>query len=114
MSTADDPVTRELVSEWLTLKEEQDKRAQQMEELTAFILRRVDPGEAVEILPGVGVRVQGPTRRFNADLARELLDDEDFESICEVVPSVKLLRQALPDMVDLCCPATGRAFLRRL
>jgi hypothetical protein len=52
-------------------------------------------------------------RRFSATRARERLTTEDYEAICERVPSAKLAEKVLePELFDELKVASGKRFLR--
>jgi hypothetical protein len=113
--TSDNQKAVELATEYLTAMEQAAKHAAIAKDLAAMLLDLVPVGESVEIVPGVGIKVQAPSRRFDGEVARELLTDEEFEAICELVPSVKLARKLLPgNTVDMMSPATGRPSVRIL
>jgi hypothetical protein len=112
---ADTPDRAVLIKEWIKLGEAVRDLQAERGDLAELIAEGLEPGEKIELEPGVGVRLQAPARRFNPDIARELLSNEEFYSICEEVPSVKLARRMLPgELVDMCSPAIGRPSLREL
>jgi hypothetical protein len=115
VSTRDDPVLRELVEEFLTCREQAEKYARMRDDAAALLLNRMKPGESFEVATGVGVRVQAPSRRFDPDVARELLTEQEFESICVLVPTAAQAKRMLPGhTVNLISPATGRPSVRVL
>ncbi len=75
-----DEVLDGLVSEWLDIRAEIDKRTNDLADVAALIVERVpDGGKAT--LPGfvdVGVKVQGPRRGLDKDKAAQLLTPEQL------------------------------------
>jgi hypothetical protein len=92
-----------LVEEWLTAKEGADKHKRIADEAAEALIKELGIGGRHELLPGVGVKVQGPSMRFEDDLAREVLTPEQYASICEPKASSTLAAKMLPGvLVDQC------------
>jgi hypothetical protein len=104
-----------LVRHYLVLRQEAQDWAKARDEAAEAVLGAMAAGESYETEPGVGVRVQAPSRRFDPALARQLLPPDLYASICVSVPDVKLAEARLPgDLVDQCRRQTGRPSLRVL
>jgi hypothetical protein len=98
-----DPDLAALVNDYIDVLEALIKDTRRKEELAAEIVAKVPPGTKVELLPGVGIRVQHPSRRFDAARAEQILTAEQWASIQESKPSSKLAERNLPGaLVDLC------------
>lgn len=104
-----------LVQHYLVLRAEAESWARARDEAAEAVLGAMAAGETYELAPGEGVRVQPPNRRFDPALARRVLTPEQYASICEPVPNVKLAEARLPgDLVDQCRQQSGRPSLRAL
>jgi hypothetical protein len=103
------------VKELLAMRVQATECLARADEIAAELLEDMQPGDSVEIEPGIGVRVQAPSHRFDPDIARELLSDEDFEAICVPVPNVAMAKKVLTgDTLAMCSPARGKPTIRLL
>jgi hypothetical protein len=114
-----DEVLDQLVNEWLDLKAELDKREADLDDVAALIINRLPDG-AKYPLPGftdVGVRIQGPSKTLDKELAKQMLTPEQIEAASERVLTAAGVRKACPGwLVDLVvkAPATGKSSVRNL
>lgn len=93
----------QLVDQWLDAKSGIDKYNDILKQVQDELVRELGPGGRHETVPGVGVRVQAPAMTFNAEKARTVLTPDQYASICEPVPNLKLAVDRLPGaLLDLC------------
>lgn len=115
MRKTDKEILDGLVNDWLTHKESIDKHQEICDQIAAQIVDKLPPGSKHEVAPGVGVRVQAPSARFDAAKAAEILSPEQLSAISEAKPSVTLARKFLPGaLVEQCQVAVGKPSVRRL
>jgi hypothetical protein len=97
----------QLVDQWLDAKAGIDKYEDILRQAQEELVRELGVGGRHETAPGVGVRVQAPAMTFNADKARSVLTPDQYASICEPVPSIKLAAQRLPGVLLDACKVPG-------
>jgi hypothetical protein len=109
-----DPDLAALVNDYLDLIEATEKNARRKEELTAEIVAKVPPGGKVEVLPGVGIRVQHPARRWSDTEAEKILTADQLALITVTKLSGTKAADMLPGaLVDLCkVPGTRPTVVR--
>jgi hypothetical protein len=93
------------------LEKYEDRKRHIAEELASLL----GPGGRHEVVPGVGVTVTRPVYRFDPKLARKVLDDTQYNSICELVPSADLATKMLPGaLAEQLRSTNGKPVVRRL
>lgn len=113
--TVNDARVRELVQDYLDVKEAIEKHTERLAQLAAQIRDALPIGDRHEIVPGVGVRVQAPARRFSADLAASTLDAGLIDAITVPTVSGAKAKQILPPaLYEACCEANGDPTVRVL
>ena len=87
-----------LIARWVKLTKEYRKIEEQRRELAEMILGEPDMIDGTHR----GGVVVVHARRFNAARAKEVLSPEDFDRICEWVPSAKRAEKELdPEVLEL-------------
>lgn len=110
-----DPILKGLVEDYLDAASAIDKHQEIKDQLADQILQRLQPGQKFETQPGVGVRVQLPSRRWNDQRAREMLTDEQWNAIQFARPSQQIAKSVLPGaLLDLCKVPDEKPTLRQL
>jgi len=98
-----------LIARWIKVAHEIKTLERQRDELAKLILAEQ------EMVAGTrrgGVAVVRQTR-FSATRAKEFLDPEDYEAICERVPSIKRAEKVLdPEVLEKLRVPSGKRFLR--
>ena len=111
----DATILDQLVNEYLDCAEGVEKYQARKDELAAILAVKLGPGGRHEIVPGVGVTVARPARRFDPKLAQQVLTSDQLAMISEFTPSATLAAERLPGaLVDLCKVSSGRPTVRRL
>ena len=105
----------QLVNEWLDAKAALDKWGTIADEVAEQIIAKLGVGGRHEIMDGIGVRVQGPSNRFDPKKAAEVLDANQYAAICEAKPSATLAKKMLPGvLVEQLTTASGKPSVRAL
>ena len=102
-----------LVNDYLDAHAALEKWKTIADERAAQLIDAIGEGGRHEVKPGVGVRIQRPTRRWSPEHAKLVLLPEQYRMILEPVPSLAKANEVLPaPMVDLCRVPTGRPSVR--
>ena len=110
-----DPILKGLVEDYLDALSGIDKHETTRKQLAEQILQRLQPGQRFETQPGIGVRVQQPTRRWNDERAKEILTDEQWKAIQFPRPSAQIAKSVLPGaLFELCKLPDDQPTLRSL
>jgi hypothetical protein len=110
-----DPILTGLVNDYLDALSGIDKHTKTKEQLAEQILQRLQPGQRFETQPGIGVRVQQPSRKWNEERARELLTDEQWKAIQFPRPSSQIAHSVLTGaLFEACKVPEGKPSLRTL
>jgi hypothetical protein len=97
----------QLVNQWFDAKAAIEKHEKRAKEAAEALIEELGVGGRHETLPGVGVRIQAPSRVFNVDRAREVLTADQFRMICELKPSSPRAQKMLPGLLVDQCKVTG-------
>ena len=104
-----------LVNDYLDACEGLEKYETTKKQLAEELARKLGPGGRHEIVPGVGVMVTQPARRFDAKQAASVLTAQQLAAISEFTPSATLAVKVLPGaLVDLCKVSNGKPSVRRI
>lgn len=115
-----DPELLDLANSWHDHRAGVEKHRTMQAEAAESILLRLGPGDKIEIVPGVGIRVQGASRSFSETKARQVLTPEQLDAITETRPAESYLSDRLaktllaPAIYDLCRADRGKPGVREL
>lgn len=94
----------DLTNAWLDARAEREKLDDRIADLDAVILANLAPGETHSLpgLPGVGIKVAGPSRRLDKALAASMLTPEQLAAASEPVLTAAKVKETLPGwLVDM-------------
>jgi hypothetical protein len=104
-----------LVNDYLDAQESLEKWKNRLDELKAEVIRSIGVGNTHSVVPGVGVGVRLPSRRWNVDQARRVLLPEQLLVTLETAPSLAMATANLPaPLVDLCRVPVGNPVVYKL
>lgn len=104
-----------LVNDYLDARAAAEKSTERAEELADLIVTLVGEGHRYEVVSGVGVRVDPPSRRWRVEQARMVLLPNQLDEASERVPTLAAAKANLPaGLVDLCRVPIGKARVVKL
>lgn len=118
---AKDLAIKQLVEDYLAVQGRIKEGGELLKTLGDQIIEQLGTGGRVELKPGVGVRVQGPSGTFNAEKAKKVLTAEQLAAISDTVTTTvttisgdKAKALFPPPLFDLCKVYGTKPFVKGL
>jgi len=100
-ATVEDQILIDAATAYLDHKEAAEKHTALMREAAATLLDRAQVGQRIEIVPGVGVRLQKASETFSATKAEQVIRDTYADTAEQVLAAVTETRTVSAISKDL-------------
>ena len=105
----DRQILKDAVTAYLDHKEAAEKHTALMREAAATLLDRAEVGQRIEIVPGVGVRLQKPSETFSAGRAEQIIRDtyghgDEADQVLAAVTETKTVSTISKDLAAAVLP----------